>query len=137
MNIGEIDKCKSVVIPAYIVNGATIKTNWDFSINNMDFIPDYAILTSVHSLVGASTNYVFAISCYDMYPNPFISVPCANVSYNVQTIIPLGKFIQNMKFQIGEVQPDNSIGEVNPVHVGTPWVVNLTFDFVKIKRNKK
>lgn len=136
MSLQEIEKVRSVLIPATIVNGATLNTSWDFSINNMDFIPDYAILTSVHSITGGATNYQFAITCFDMYPAPFISVPCANISYNVQTIIPIKKFVQNLKFQIGEVQTDNSIGAIDPVHVGTPWTINLTFDFVKLKSKK-
>ena len=136
MNLGEIECCRSVIIPANIVTGATLKTSWTFNINNLDFVPDYAILTSVHSVTAAKTDYQFAITCNDFYPNPFCSIPCDDLSYNVQTVIPLKKHIQQLNFQIGEVQTDNSIGPVDITHTSTPWWISLSFDFVKLKSKK-
>ena len=136
MNLSEIEFCRSVVIPANIVTGGTLKSTWNFSINNLGFIPDYAILTSVHSVTAVPTEYQFVITCNDFYPNPFVVTGCDDVSYNVQTVIPLKKGIQQLNFQIQEVQTDNSIGSVDITHVSTPWYVSMTFDFIKL-RNKK
>ena len=138
MNLSEIEYCRSVVIPANIVSGGTIKPNWSFTINNLGFIPDYAILTSVHSITDVATNYQFAIQCNDFYPEPFISIACADLSYNVQTVIPLKKPIQTLNFQISEVQTDNSLAPINPLgtSTSTPWWISLTFDFVKLKNKK-
>jgi hypothetical protein len=136
MNLTEIECCRSVVIPANIVTGGNVKPTWTFSINNLTFIPDYAILTSVHSVTAVKTDYQFAITCNDFYPNPFCIVACDDVSYNVQTVIPLKKGIQQLTFQIGEIQTDNSVSSIDPTHISTPWFVSLTFDLVKLKSKK-
>ena len=127
MNIGEIEKIKNISVPITILNKAgTLYTSWDYSINNLDFIPDFAILTSVASitdiqaesdLLKSPSKMSYAIVCNDFATEPICPFNCITSTVNMNITIPVKKFIQSLRFKLVQV---SEIGTYVPPITSSP-----------------
>ena len=113
MSLNEIEKIKNISVPITILNKAgTISTTWDYNINNIDFIPDFAILTSVSSITDIQaesdplktpSKMSYAIVCNDFATEPICPFNCITSTVNMNITIPIKKFIQSLRFQLVQV----------------------------------
>ena len=127
MNFGDIEKIKNISVPIAILNKAgTLNTVFDYSINNLDFIPDYAILTSVTSITDIQaesdvlktpSKTVYAIVCNNFATEPICPFNCITSTINMNITIPVKKFIQSLRFSLVQV---SEIGTYVPPIVETP-----------------
>lgn len=136
MNIGEIEKIKNVSIPITILNQAgTISTTWDYVVNNMDFIPDFAVLTSVSSITDIQaesdtlktpSKMSYSIVCNEFGTEPICPFNCITSTVNMNITIPIKKFIQSLRFQLVQV---SEIGTFVPPITQSPTTLVVLPNF--------
>jgi len=136
MNPADIEQIKNVSVPITILNKAgTFSGSWNYVINNMDFVPDFAVLTSITSITDIQaendplktpSKMCYVIRCTDFGTEPLCPLNCITSTVNMAITIPIKKHIQSLNFQLMQV---SEIGTFVPYITASPTTTTVLPNF--------